>query len=86
MKREYKLVKTYSFEDSWTIYRKTTVFGLDFVSEIREWSDMFGKYLPVLAGKNRVELMLQAIKLGHTTYKWVPLDGYRSRALNPFKQ
>ena len=83
MKREYKLVKLYSFEDSWTIYRKTTIFGLTFIQEIRQWADMFGKHVPVLTNKGKAETMLHAIKLGGTTYKWVPLD-YMSRKVNPW--
>ena len=82
--REYKLVKTYSFDDSWTIYRKTTVLGLSFVREIQEWSDMFGKRLPMLTNKSHAELVLHAVNSGRTTYKWVPLD-CRNRKVNPWK-
>lgn len=80
---EYKLVKTYSFDDSWTIYRKRTIFGISLVREIREWSDMFGQYLPVITSKSQAELILQCIGYGTTTYKWVPLD-YRNRVVNPW--
>ena len=83
MKREYKLVKLYSFEDSWTIYRKTTIFGLTFIQEIRQWADMFGKHVPVITNKGKAGTILHAIKLGGTTYKWVPLD-YMSRKVNPW--
>ena len=83
MKKEYKIVKTHSFEDSRTIYRKTTIFGISFVREIRDWSDMWGKHLPMLTSKSGAEITLHKIKLGGTTYKWTPL-GYRNRKVNPW--
>jgi hypothetical protein len=79
----YKLIKTYTFPNSWTVYRKITILGMSIVHEIREWSDMFGKHLPVLTSENTAALILQSIKYGRTTYKWVSLD-YRNRLVNPW--
>lgn len=83
--REYKAVKTYSFDDSYTILRKTTVLGITYYQQILEWSDFWGKYLPMLTSKSWADLTIKQIKNGGTTYKWETLD-YRNRRLNPWKQ
>jgi len=82
---EYKAVKQYSFDDSWTIFRKVTFWKFVWYQEIWEWSDMLGKRLPIITTKPKADIIIHCLTRRYgCTYQWRTLD-YRNRLINPWE-
>jgi len=83
-KREYKAIKQYNFETSYTVIRKSTMWKFVWYQEIWEWADMFGKRIPVITSKYQADLIIHCIRRKYgCTYQWRQLC-VRNKYINPW--